>query len=65
MYKIFDKNISEEKYVKLRNYLFKMKELILGKGLFISIKWQLSFTKGHLGDQEGKVENIPIIRSCF
>ena len=27
MYEIRDKNISDEKYEKLRNYLFKMKEL--------------------------------------
>ena len=36
-----------------------MKELnaiLLGKGLFVSIKGQLSLTKGHLGDQKGKAE---------
>ena len=36
-----------------------MKELnaiLLGKGLFVSIKVQLSLTKGHLGNQEGKAE---------
>ena len=36
-----------------------MKELngiFLEKGLFVSIKGQLSLTKWHLGDQEGQVE---------
>ena len=36
-----------------------MKELnaiLLGKGLFVSIKGQLSLTKGHVGDQKGKAE---------
>ena len=53
MCKICDKSISERNCGKLRNYLFKMKELngiVLGKGLFVSIKEQLFFIKGHLGD---------------
>ena len=31
-------------------------EIILGKGLFTSVKGQLCLTKEHLGDQEGQVE---------
>ena len=57
-HEICDKNISKEKYEKLRNYLFKMKELnkiVLGKGLFASIKGKLCLTKGHLSNQEEQV----------
>ena len=53
MCKICDKSISERNYGKLRNYLFKMKELngiVLGKVLFVSIKEQLFLIKWHLGD---------------
>ena len=59
MCEISDKNISKGKYEKLRSYLLKMKELngiVLGKGVLVSVKGQLSLTKGHLGDQEGLVE---------
>ena len=53
------KNEIKNKNEKLRNYLFQMKELnevVLGKGLFVSIEGQLSLTKGHMSDQEGEVE---------
>ena len=39
MCEVCDKNISKEKYEKLRNYLFKMKklnEIVLQKGLLAS-----------------------------
>ena len=59
-YEICDKNISKEKYEKLRKYLFKIKEFnenILGKGFITSIKGgELCLTKGHLGNQEGQVK---------
>ena len=59
MCEICDKNISKEKYDKLRKYLFKLKELneiVIGKWLFASIKGQLCLIKGRLGNQEGHVE---------
>ena len=66
MCEICEKNISQEKFEKLRNYLFKMKEfiykiiaineIILGKGLLASIKEQLCLTKGHLVKQEERLE---------
>ena len=31
-------------------------EIVLGKGLFTSVKGQLCLTKGHLGNQEGQVK---------
>ena len=34
----------------------ELNEIVLGKGLFVSIKGPLCLTKGHLGDQEGQVE---------
>ena len=69
MREICDKNILKEKYEKLRNYSFKMKELnkiVLGKGPLASIKWKLYLTKGQLCNQEGQVEfEYPLIGSCF
>ena len=65
-YEVCDKNISEEKYEKLQNYVFKIKEfnsIILGKGLFASIDVKLCLTKGHLGNQEGQVKMK--YRICF
>ena len=59
MCEICDKNTSNEKYEKLINYVFKMKELnkiAFGKELFASIKGQRCFTKGQLGNQEGHVK---------
>ena len=56
-----DKNISNEKYAKLRN-LSKIKELdqiVLRKGLFPSIKGHLCLTKGNLYNLEGQVEVEP------
>ena len=53
MHEIRDKNISDEKYEKLRNDLFKMKELngvVLEKWPFASIQGQIYLTKGHLGN---------------
>ena len=68
-YEICDKNISKEKYEKLRKYLFKIKEFnenILGKKFFTSIKWELCLTKGWLGNQEGQVKiKYLLIRICF
>ena len=55
MYEICEKNTSKEKYEKLRNQLFKMKEITetaLGKGLSASVKWQHCLTKEHLGNQK-------------
>ena len=57
--KIFDKNISDKKHEKLRNYLFKMKkfnQIVLGKGLFVSIKGHLCLTKRHLANPKGQVK---------
>ena len=59
MCKICEKNISNKKNEKLRNYFFKMKEfnkIALGKGLFHSMKGRLCLTKGQLANPEGQVE---------
>ena len=51
-YEIYDKNISKEKYEKLRKYLLKTKEFnenILGKGFITSIKGGTLFGKRALG----------------
>ena len=47
----YEKNISNKKYAKLRNYLSKIKELykiVLQKGLFASIKEHLANPKGQV-----------------
>ena len=57
MSEICDKIILKEKQ-QIKN-LFKTKEfheIVLGKGLFVSINGQLCLTKRHLVNQEGKVE---------
>ena len=44
MCKIRNKDVSNKKKEKLKSYLFKMKEftqIVLGKGLFVSIKGHL------------------------
>ena len=56
MCEICDKNISNKKYEKIRNCLFKSNQIALGKGLFTSIKGHLCLTKGHLDYPEGQVE---------
>ena len=59
LYKTDVWNISKEKYEKLINYVFEMKELneiALGKGLFAPIKGQRCTRKGHLGNQERHVK---------
>ena len=56
MCEICDKNISNKKYEKLRNYWSKVKELnhfVVGKGLFALVKEHLFFTKGHSDNPEG------------
>ena len=41
-------------------------KIVLGKGLFVSIKGHLCFTKGHLDKPEGQIQaESPIVRSCF
>ena len=68
MCEICDKNISKEKHEKLRNYLFKIKELnkiVPGKWLFASIKGQLYLTKEHLGNQQGQKERVPPHQKFF
>ena len=63
------KNISNESYAKLMNWLSKMKELdqfFIQKGLFVSIKGRLCLTKGHLDNPEGQVEvESPLIEVIF
>ena len=72
MCKISDNNISNKKYEKLRNYLFKIKEFsqtVLGKGLYVSIKGYLCLTRGHLANPEGQVEikfpSLEVIADTF
>ena len=51
-YEICDKNISKEKYEKLRKYLFKIKEFnenILGKGFITTKKRGTLLDKRALG----------------
>ena len=51
-YEIYDKNISKEKYEKLRKYLLKTKEFnenIIGKGFITSIKGGTLFDNRALG----------------
>ena len=44
----------------------ELNEIVLGEGIFISIKGQVCLTKGHLGNQEGQVEvKYTLIGSCF
>ena len=66
--RIWDKNISNEKYEKL-NYGSKMKELnyvVLRKTHFASVKGHPFFIKGHSDDPEGQVEvEPPVTRSYF
>ena len=63
------KNVSNENYAKLVNYLSKMKELdqiVLQKVLFTSIKGHLCLTKGHLDSTERQlVVEFPLIGSYF
>ena len=50
------------------NYLSKMKQLnqiVLQKGLFLSIKEHLCLTKGHLDNPGGQEVEFPLIRSYF
>ena len=50
--------IFETKKRKIKK-LFKMKkigQIVLGKGLFVSIKGHFCLTKGHLADLEGQAE---------
>ena len=43
-----------------------MNQVILGKGLFTSIKGHLCLIKGHLDNPEGQVEvEFPLIGICF
>ena len=69
MNKMCNKNISEGKYEKLRNYLFRMKEfneIVLEKGLFTLVKGQFCLIKRYLGDKEWQMEiEYPLIRSFF
>ena len=63
------KNISKEKYEKLRNYLIKIKEsneVVLGKWLFASIKRQICLAEGYLGNQEEHMEvEYPLHQKLF
>ena len=62
------KNISNEKYEKLRYCLLKMKwtKVVREKWFFTSIKEHLSSTKGHLDYPEGYVQvEFPQTASCF
>ena len=63
------KNISKEKYEKLRNYLIKIKEsneVVLGKWLFASIKGQICLAEGYLGNQEEHMEvEYPLHQKLF
>ena len=63
MCEICDKNISNEKYEKLRNHLFKMTTRIKLslESLLASIKGHLCLRNRHLDYQEGQVdvESIP------
>ena len=62
MSKIYNKNIANEEYQKLKDCLFKMRELnqiVLGTGLIASIKW-------HLDDPEGREEvKYPLTDAVF
>ena len=54
-----EKNISNRNYSKLRNYLFKMKELdqiILQGGLFTSNKGHFCLAKGYFDNPERQIE---------
>ena len=44
----------------------EMNHIILGKGIFASLKRHLCLTKGHVGNPEGPVEvESPLIGICF
>ena len=62
-YKVFAKyvmKIFQTKKIKIKiKKLFKIKtisQIVLGKGLFVSIKTHFYLTKGHLANVEGQVE---------
>ena len=69
MCEICDNNISKEKYEKLRNYLFKMKEsneAVLGKWHFASIKGQIYLTKRHFSNRKGYMDvEFPLHQKFF